>query len=109
MHRQYRYFADGDRDLIRVDLGDWEPGSPVFGRPAQRYLGRDSGWVESKIGHDLAVVAFDSGDYYLVSEAEAQRIMRVINAERAKLAREGRIRDWSARLRVNGGGRKGTC
>src|SRR5262245_61244999 len=101
MRRQYRHFADGDRDLIRVDLSDWEQGSPVCGRPAQHYLGRDSGWVDSSIGHDLAVVALYSGDYYLVSEAEAQDIMATINARRAKLAAEGRIIDWSYRLRRN--------
>jgi hypothetical protein len=84
------YYADGDQDLVRIEL-DKRP--EVFvNAPAKRYVGAAAGgWIDTPSGFDMAVEAVYSGDYSPVDEAEAQRIMGVIDARRAK------HRDRSAR------------
>ncbi len=85
----YYYYADGDYFLIRVDVGPrtvdedgrvTNPPTPeeFYAAPAQRYTSK-YGWIESRTGQRLQVVAIWSGDYYPVDEEEAQRVQAAID------------------------------
>jgi hypothetical protein len=84
----FYYYADGDYALIRVDVGAGAPTPEQFyAAPAQRYVGAaKGGWIESPTGLNLASEAVNSGDYYPVDEAEAQRVQAVIDAKKKKAA-----------------------
>ena len=78
------YYADGDYALLRfaVDAADQPDMAEFRAAPAQRYVG-GGGWTDPAPGSDsLASKALYSGDFYPVDEAEAERIMGVLDAER---------------------------
>jgi hypothetical protein len=82
-----RYYADGDHKLICVDFPADKVGLPLSRVTAHKYRG-GKGWIDPEdIGrdsHSLAVEALYSGNYYMVDEAEARRIMAVLDTERSK-------------------------
>jgi hypothetical protein len=77
------YYADGDYALLRfaVDAADQPDMAEFRAAPAQRYVG-GGGRTDPRPGERLATKALYSGDYYPVDEAEAERIMGVLDAER---------------------------
>jgi hypothetical protein len=78
------YYADGDYKLLRVavDASDRPDIGAFRAAPAQRYIG-GSGWTDQRPNESLAMKALYSGDFSPVDEAEAERIMGVLDAERA--------------------------
>jgi hypothetical protein len=76
------YYADGDYALIRVHVNSDQPPDlhEFHAAHAQRYMG-GAGWVD-KPGESLTSKAIYSGDFYPVDEAEATRIMAVLDAQR---------------------------
>ncbi|MFG1931320.1 hypothetical protein ACGFK1_11765 [Mycobacterium sp. NPDC048908] len=78
-----QYYTDGGLDLIRIVAPDNVTGPWLTEQPSHRYYGAaKGGWEPSPI-YNLAVVALFSGDYYPITEAQADEIMAEIDGEKA--------------------------
>jgi hypothetical protein len=74
------WFADGDRGLIRVKTSAPMGSKEFFDADAERFTAR-GGWGPSWSGYNLASEAINSGDYAVVDEAEAMRVMAAMHRQ----------------------------